>query len=58
MILTDPEEPIGDETLIAKFVDCAARAERPLTRSEAQAIASRIMKTETLVEMGALFSPV
>ncbi|WP_129791584.1 MmgE/PrpD family protein [Sphingosinicella sp. CPCC 101087] len=52
-----PEEPIGDEALTAKFVDCAARAERPVTGRQAQVMASRIMEAETLAEMGALLDP-
>lgn len=38
-----PGRPLDDDALIAKFVDCAARAARPLAASTANSLAHRIL---------------
>ena len=37
-----PDRPMDNESLIAKFVDCAAHASQPLTNADARAISLRI----------------
>ncbi|MXO71984.1 MmgE/PrpD family protein [Alteraurantiacibacter buctensis] len=52
--LGSPEKPLGSERLIAKFVDCAGRAARPLAEDKARALADRILDLENCADVGAL----
>jgi len=52
----DPSRPLTDAELRAKFIDCAARAARPLPLAEAECLADRIMSLENEPDMGALVS--
>lgn len=44
--LGHPDRPLSDAQLRAKFVDCAARAARPIAAGEAERIAGRLMELE------------
>jgi 2-methylcitrate dehydratase PrpD len=48
-----PERPLGDAALQAKFMDCASRAARPLTRAAAERLAERIFTLERESDAGA-----
>lgn len=50
-----PENPLSDAQLIAKFVDCARRAARPLSSGEAEDLAGEILALEECADVGALF---
>lgn len=52
-----PGNPLSDEELIDKFVDCAMRAARPLTRESARSLATEILTLEECPDVGRLFSP-
>jgi 2-methylcitrate dehydratase PrpD len=52
-----PANPLSDSELTAKFVDCAARAARPLDAVRAQAIACEILSLEKCRDVGRLFVP-
>lgn len=52
--LGSPENPLDRDQLVAKFVDCAGRAARPLAPGEARALADRILALETCADVGAL----
>jgi 2-methylcitrate dehydratase PrpD len=41
--LGHPDNPLADAALLAKFVDCAARAVVPLTQARAQAAAAMLL---------------
>jgi 2-methylcitrate dehydratase PrpD len=49
------DNPLSDVQMIGKFVDCAARAARPLTSGEADELAGRILSLEECSDVGALF---
>jgi len=51
-----PDRPLDDAALIAKFSDCAGRAQMPLAESEAGRMAGAIMQLETCADVGALFA--
>jgi 2-methylcitrate dehydratase PrpD len=48
-----PERPLDDAALHAKFMDCASRAARPLTRAAAERLAERIFTLERELDAGA-----
>jgi 2-methylcitrate dehydratase PrpD len=50
-----PDAPLTDDDLRAKFRDCAARAAVPMTASQADDLASRILTLESCTDVGALF---
>lgn len=52
----DPTRPLSDETLRAKFLDCAARASVPLARSDAERLADRIFALELEQDAGGVLS--
>jgi 2-methylcitrate dehydratase PrpD len=52
--LGHPDRPLSDGQLRAKFLDCAARASRPLAGKAAEAIADRLMALEQESDVGAL----
>lgn len=52
--LGSPERPLGSAQLVAKFVDCARRAARPLAGDQARALAEGILNLETCADVGAL----
>ncbi|HSG56110.1 MAG TPA: hypothetical protein VLA45_11710, partial [Paracoccaceae bacterium] len=49
------DNPLSDGQMIAKFVDCAGRAARPMSTGQAQDLAGRIMSLEDCADVGALF---
>ena len=51
-----PERPLSDADLVAKFVDCAGRAETALPAEQAEALAARILALEVCPDVGALFA--
>jgi 2-methylcitrate dehydratase PrpD len=52
--LGHPDRPLSDAQLRAKFLDCGARARRPLAGREAEIMADRLMALESERDMGAL----
>lgn len=48
-----PDRPLDEAALVAKFVDCAGRAARPI---DAQALAQRILDLESCSDVGAVFA--
>ena len=51
-----PERPLSEAQLVAKFVDCAGRAEVPLGTAQAHDLASKILSLEGCADVGALFA--
>ncbi len=51
-----PARPLDDGALVAKFIDCAGRAARPLAATDAAALAWQILALETCGDVGALFA--
>jgi 2-methylcitrate dehydratase PrpD len=51
--LGDPSRPLDDAALRGKFVDCTARAARPLSRIMAERLADRIFALEREIDAGA-----
>lgn len=49
-----PARPLDEAELVAKFVDCAGRAARPLAPAAAEALATRILSLEQCDDVGAL----
>ena len=54
--LGHPGNPMSQEQLIEKFVDCAARAVRPVTRGKAVDIAERLLGLENEQDMAELMA--
>ncbi|QIK77815.1 MmgE/PrpD family protein [Sphingomonas piscis] len=52
--LGSPDRPLSDNQLRAKFINCAARALRPLACTQLHSIADRIMSLEAESDMGSL----
>jgi 2-methylcitrate dehydratase PrpD len=50
----DPKRPLRDAELRAKFIDCAARAARPMSRTCAEVLADRILSMEHESDVGVL----
>lgn len=50
-----PASPMSDSQLVAKFVDCLARARRPASAPEALALAERLLALENEADSGSLF---
>ena len=50
-----PQRPLGETALVAKFIDCAGRAARPVGREAAERLAARILTLEVCPDVGALF---
>ena len=50
-----PARPLGEAALVAKFSDCAGRAETPLDSGQAEELARAILSLETCADVGALF---
>lgn len=53
--LGSPSTPIGDDALIAKFVNCSAHAAQPLGTDQAAAAARRILALDTEPDSGDCF---
>ncbi|MBO9714585.1 MmgE/PrpD family protein [Sphingomonas sp.] len=53
-----PSAPLSDEALTAKFLDCAARANRPFAPGEAEALAAAIWSLDTARDSGATLVPI
>ena len=51
-----PARPLGEAALVAKFIDCAGRAARPVGREAAERLAARILALEDCPDVGALFA--
>ena len=51
-----PEAPLSDADLVAKFIDCAMRAARPLSRAQATDMAAAILSLEACDDVGAIFA--
>lgn len=51
-----PDRPLDDAALIAKFVDCAGRAARPLAPDAAATLAQRILTLDNCADVGALLA--
>jgi 2-methylcitrate dehydratase PrpD len=51
--LGDPERPLDDVALRAKFINCASRAARPVTPAAAERLAERIFTLEREPDAGA-----
>jgi len=51
-----PERPLDESALVAKFADCAGRAERPLAPAQAMALAERLLTLEDCADVGAVFT--
>ncbi len=51
-----PDNPLSDEQLVAKFIDCAGRARRPLDAAGAARLADAIMSLENCEDVGALLA--
>ena len=49
--LGHPTRPLDDARLGAKFVDCAMRAAKPMSKDEAEAFAERLMSAEAADEL-------
>ncbi|MDB5671703.1 MAG: MmgE/PrpD family protein, partial [Alphaproteobacteria bacterium] len=54
--LGHPDRPLTDDQLRAKFLDCAARARRPLTADAAGALADSIMRFDEIGDIGPLLA--
>ena len=54
--LGDPHRPLDDAALRGKFIDCAARAARPLPRVTAERLADRIFALELETDVGAVLN--
>jgi len=54
--LGSPERPLDDGQLVAKFIDCAARAAQPLSADAAAHFAQQILSLEDCADVGALFA--
>lgn len=50
-----PERPLSTGKLVEKFVDCTARAARPLSREAALELAGAILSIERSTDAGAIF---
>ena len=44
--LGHPSRPLDDERLTAKFIDCAVRGAKPLSRDDAQALCNRVLRID------------
>jgi 2-methylcitrate dehydratase PrpD len=51
-----PEDPLGEDKLRQKFIDCATRARVPLSRDRASRLADAILSLESCDDVGALFA--
>mgnify|MGYP000751878029 CR=1 FL=1 len=51
-----PENPLSYEQLVAKFIDCAGRARKPLDTAAAASLADAIMALEDCEDVGALLA--
>lgn len=51
-----PERPLDDAALVAKFIDCAGRAQVPLAGAESARMAEAILQLETCRDVGAVFA--
>jgi len=51
-----PARPLGEEGLIAKFVDCAGRAQLPVAAEAAAGLARQILEMERAPDAGALIA--
>lgn len=51
--LGHPSRPLDDERLKRKFIDCAMRGEKPLSRQQAQALCDRILAIDEASSFGA-----
>lgn len=51
-----PAKPLGEGELLAKFIDCAARARQPLAGPAAKALADTIFALDQFPDVGALFT--
>jgi 2-methylcitrate dehydratase PrpD len=49
-----PARPLEDEALLAKFVDCCARARQPLSRGAAEALGGRLLGLDREPSVAAL----
>lgn len=54
--LGSPARPLDEAQLVAKFVDCAGRAQLPLAMQPATALARRILDLENAPDAGALIA--
>ncbi|HVF15612.1 MAG TPA: MmgE/PrpD family protein [Steroidobacteraceae bacterium] len=52
--LGHPTRPLDDSRLVAKFVDCAMRAAKPMSRDDAEALAERLMGADAADGLGKL----
>lgn len=50
-----PARPLLPAMLVAKFIDCAGRAQNPLAQDQAEALAAAILSLEDCADVGALF---
>lgn len=50
-----PARPLSDEALVAKFVDCSARAARPIGETAALNLAEQILSAEQHSDVGSVF---
>jgi len=51
-----PDDPLSEDHLREKFIDCATRARVPLSRGRAAQLADAILSLETCDDVGALFA--
>ncbi len=51
-----PARPLDEAALVDKFIDCATRSARPMSRGQATDLAARILSVEDCPDVGALFS--
>ena len=51
-----PGNPLTDEQLVAKFIDCAGRARNPLDTAAAASLADAILSLENCDDVGALLA--
>ena len=54
--LGSPQRPMSDTALMAKFVDCLGRAQRPVERGAATALGERILACDRASDVGAIFT--
>jgi 2-methylcitrate dehydratase PrpD len=52
-----PGNPLSESDVFDKFVDCAARAARPMTEGHARALAEQILSLDQCPDVGRLFTP-
>lgn len=52
--LGHPDRPLSREALVGKFVDCAGRAERPMTAEAAQRLAAELLAADERDDVGRL----